>query len=325
MSDRNQPNTDYAPEPGTLVIEDQSIRHGFVQLPRQVLLAKNLSRDAKLLYAVILHYAWQEGRCFPGYGRLCADMGASENMVRKYMRELEALGLLRQKRRGQGLTNLYTLPDLRTSKIEVQEPHESRTSKTEVQEPQQSEVPEPAKTEVYIETEEIETEELEFEHSNIRKRSKDLDARDDDGSIESNALHAAEQRRRANETGSEVPSLGDVVGARFGGRGRPPLDFSEDRQAILAFIQDFAREMGDSAPLQSSTTRALNLYRDAGLPREAFIETLYQARAITQERSASITSQTTGEGAFPRKRKMAYFFSVLEDRLGLKDTKLKRT
>lgn len=85
----------FQPEPDTLLIEDQSLRYGFIQLPRLVLYARNLSRDAKLLYAVLLGYAWQEGRCFPGYHRLCENMQASENAVRKYMRELESVNLLR--------------------------------------------------------------------------------------------------------------------------------------------------------------------------------------------------------------------------------------
>ena len=325
MSDRNQPNTDYDPEPGTLIIEDQSLRYGFVQLPKQVLWARNLSRDAKILYAVLLGYAWQEGRCFPGYARLCLDLGASENMVRKYMRELEAVGLLRQKRRGQGLTNIYSLPDLRTSKIEVLEPHQSKTSKSEVLKPQESEVPEPTKSEVKVETVKEYPEDLEFEDSKIRKATNDLEASEDDESTDYRAaLRLTEQRRKASA--AEAPtSLSDVVAERYSGRGRPSRDYSEDRQAILAFIQDFARELGDQAPLQSSVTRALNLYRNSGLSRETFIETLYQARSITQERSASITSQTSSDGGFPRKRKMAYFFSVVEDRLGLKETKSQRS
>ncbi|HEU5200695.1 MAG TPA: helix-turn-helix domain-containing protein, partial [Ktedonobacterales bacterium] len=69
-------------EPNTLIIEDLSLYHGFVQLPKLVLYARNLSRDAKLLYAVLLGYAWQEQRCFPGYTRLCDDLDASENAVR---------------------------------------------------------------------------------------------------------------------------------------------------------------------------------------------------------------------------------------------------
>ena len=103
----------FIPEPDTLIIEDQSLRYGFIQLPRQVLLARNLSHSAKLLYAVLLSYAWQEGSCFPGYGRLEEDMQGREQMVRKYMRELEAIGLVSQKRRGQGKTNIYILHDLK--------------------------------------------------------------------------------------------------------------------------------------------------------------------------------------------------------------------
>src|SRR5215210_6409554 len=128
-------------EPNTLVLADQSLRLGFIQLPKLILYAKNLSRDAKLLYALLLGYAWQEQRCFPGYRRLCQEMQASENMVRKYMRELETVRLLSQKRRGLGKTNIYTLNDLRTAKIAVLDPHE-----TAVLEPQQSAAPEAPKS-----------------------------------------------------------------------------------------------------------------------------------------------------------------------------------
>ncbi|HLV98241.1 MAG TPA: helix-turn-helix domain-containing protein [Ktedonobacterales bacterium] len=96
-------------------MEDPILSYGFVQLPKLVLYARNLSRDAKLLYAVLLGYAWQERRCFPGYTRLCADLDASENAVRKWMRELETAHMLSQRRRGLGLSNLYTLHDLRTA------------------------------------------------------------------------------------------------------------------------------------------------------------------------------------------------------------------
>jgi hypothetical protein len=65
-----------APEPDTMLIEDVALPRGFVQLPKAVLYARHLSRDAKLLYAVLLGYAWQEQRCFPGYQRLCADLAA---------------------------------------------------------------------------------------------------------------------------------------------------------------------------------------------------------------------------------------------------------
>lgn len=77
-----------------LSVEGPALQSGFVQLPKAVLSARHLSRDAKLLYAVLLGYAWQERRCFPGYQRLCADLAASENAVRTWMRELEAAHLI---------------------------------------------------------------------------------------------------------------------------------------------------------------------------------------------------------------------------------------
>jgi hypothetical protein len=148
------PPTGEDQEPNTLLLEDATLAHGFVLLPKLILYACNLSRDAKLLYAVLLGYAWQEQRCWPGYTRLCADLDASENAVRKWMRELEAVHLLSQRRRGLGLSNLYTLHDLRTAKIEVQEPH-----KTKGQEPRKTEGLEPQKSEDYEETREIKTQE----------------------------------------------------------------------------------------------------------------------------------------------------------------------
>ncbi len=126
------PDHDSAPEPGTLLIEDETLRAGFTQIPNRVLHARNLSRDAKLLYAFLLRYAWQQGRCFPGYAQLCADMGASPSIVRKYMQELEAVGLLVQKRRGLGKTNLYTLCSLSTATLEP--PASPRRAETDDQE-----------------------------------------------------------------------------------------------------------------------------------------------------------------------------------------------
>ena len=112
-----------------LSVEGPALQRGFVQLPKLVLYAQHLSRDAKLLYAVLLGYAWQERRCFPGYQRLCADLDASENAVRTWMHELEDAHLISQRRRGQGRTNLYLFHDLSTAKIEVQDHHKIAVAK----------------------------------------------------------------------------------------------------------------------------------------------------------------------------------------------------
>src|SRR5215218_4009139 len=101
----------HAPDPdaGTLAVANAALRGGFVLLPRTLLHAPGLSRDAKLLYAVLLSYAWQAGSCFPGYERLQHDLQCSVNSVTKWMQELEGAGLVTRRKRGQGKTTRYTL------------------------------------------------------------------------------------------------------------------------------------------------------------------------------------------------------------------------
>ncbi len=304
----------YQPEPGTLLLEDQTLRYGFIQLPKQVLYARNLSRDAKLLYAVLLGYAWQEGRCFPGYRRLCEDMGASENMVRKYMRELEAVDLLRQKRRGLGKTNIYTLRDLRTAKIEVQEPQEwgdqSRTAKSEVLEPQKSAAPEQRKTAA------AEPAKSAGELKPVEEETEGIDP--------SNFRMASPQQKRERTTGR--PSAPEPVPDGQARESKPnkgeaggtaPV-YDEARRQLLIFVQDLARELNDSASLRSSTSRLANLHHKSRLAMEDFIEHLYAARAITQERTAAIRTPAAKAAGTWQKNKMGYFFAVLEDQLGLR-------
>ncbi len=102
--------------------------------------------------------------------------------------------------------------------------------------------------------------------------------------------------------------------------GRPTAAEAEARRVILAYIGDYAREFNDQAKLKASTTRAFNLYRQAGVALDDFSATLGEARAITQEQTAAIRARVDdGTTAFPRKNKMAYFFAVLEDLLGVRE------
>jgi biotin operon repressor len=95
-----------------IIVEDESWRQGFTQVPNVVLRNPRLSMGAKLAYAVLLSYAWQDKSCFPGQARMARDMGCIEKSVRKYLQELQAGGIIDVKRRGQGKTNLYRLPRL---------------------------------------------------------------------------------------------------------------------------------------------------------------------------------------------------------------------
>lgn len=82
---------------------------GYTQVPNHVLENAQISPGAKLTYAMLLKYAWQNDFCFPGQARLGKEMGVNERSVRTYMKELKEKGFLSIKRRGQGKTNIYIL------------------------------------------------------------------------------------------------------------------------------------------------------------------------------------------------------------------------
>ncbi len=82
---------------------------GYTQVPNHVLVSDRLSPGAKLTYAMLLKYAWQNDYCFPGQERLAKDMGVTDRSVRTYLQELEREQFITIKQRGLGKPNLYEL------------------------------------------------------------------------------------------------------------------------------------------------------------------------------------------------------------------------
>ena len=68
---------------------DPVTRHGFTQVPNFILTNKELTVGAKLAYAMLLKYAWDDDACFPGQLKLADDMGSGERSIRTYLKELE--------------------------------------------------------------------------------------------------------------------------------------------------------------------------------------------------------------------------------------------
>lgn len=100
------------PERNTIIVDDETLRGGFTAMPNRVMSRDDISPGAKMVYLGLLYYAWQDGSCFPGQARLGMLIGIHEATVRKYLRELEEVGLVVTTRRGLNKTNLYRLPKL---------------------------------------------------------------------------------------------------------------------------------------------------------------------------------------------------------------------
>ena len=82
---------------------------GFTQVPNILLNDPGLTFAAKVSYAKLLSYAWNNNCVFPGQERMARDLGSSKSVVNRAVLELQRQGWLEIRRRGQGKTNLYIL------------------------------------------------------------------------------------------------------------------------------------------------------------------------------------------------------------------------
>jgi hypothetical protein len=103
----------------TIVVLNEALKHGFTQLPRYVLKDKKLSFGARLTYAVLLSYAWQEDSCFPGQERMARDLGTVDRSVRRFLMELKERGYIDWKQQGLGKPNIYYILDYKPIEIEA--------------------------------------------------------------------------------------------------------------------------------------------------------------------------------------------------------------
>ena len=97
-----------------IIVENEMLRAGFAALPYMLVRDVRLSLGARLVYAVLLMYAWQEGSCFPGQGRMAADLGVSPRNLRRFLAELRGLGYISWRKLTTGGTNTYVLHDVKS-------------------------------------------------------------------------------------------------------------------------------------------------------------------------------------------------------------------
>jgi hypothetical protein len=82
---------------------------GFTQVPNFLLKDPTISANAKVVYSMLLSYAWNNDRVFPGQERMAKDIGTSQPTIARAVKELEDNSWLQIQRRGQGKTNVYIL------------------------------------------------------------------------------------------------------------------------------------------------------------------------------------------------------------------------
>ena len=113
--------TDDEDDRSLIIVEDDALRDGFTQIPNAIVRHPGITPGAKVAYAVLLSYAWKDDRCFPGQERMCMDMAVSKPSVIAYLKQLQQAGFITITRRGQGKSNIYTLPALRSKDSLLQE------------------------------------------------------------------------------------------------------------------------------------------------------------------------------------------------------------
>jgi len=146
-----------------------------------------------------------------------------------------------------------------------------------------------------------------LDYSNIRKSTRS----NDDFVDNSPSRNGSDAHHRVEGVGSILARVGPQVDTSRPvkrQRGRPRKFQDPDSQLLLNYVSDFAREFSDKATLSQSATRMTNLYHKWGRGDiDAFVSVLYQARSVTKAQNNI------------RASKFAYFCSIVEDLLSLKE------
>ena len=97
---------------GGLRFREGWLQRGFTQIPNVVLHRPDISVGGKVLYAMLVSYAWKDDHCWAGQDTLARELAASERSVRNWLAELRELRILTVEHRGLMQTNVYWLEPL---------------------------------------------------------------------------------------------------------------------------------------------------------------------------------------------------------------------
>lgn len=97
-----------------VIIENEMMRAGFAALPYVVLRDTKLSLGARLTFAVLLSYAWQNNATFVGQEKMAKDMGLGQRQLQRYLYELRDTKYIEITRLDKRFNNTYIIKDVKT-------------------------------------------------------------------------------------------------------------------------------------------------------------------------------------------------------------------
>jgi len=109
FAEKKQKELEYRKNTIQLIGADPMSTKGFTQVPNFILENGDLSVGAKMTYAMLLRYAWEKDRCFPGQKTLAEKSGMGERSINRYIQELHDKNFIKIKRQGLGKPNIYSL------------------------------------------------------------------------------------------------------------------------------------------------------------------------------------------------------------------------
>lgn len=289
-------------------------------MPNAVLRDPDLSIGAKLTFAALLSYAWEQGRCFPGQERLAHDLGVTPRTVINYLKELQSKGLVLAERRGGQRTNRYFVRELTDShfasdvkKVTGHEVKNLHTKKT--QREQDTDMGFDSK----VRPNQIK------DSSGFAKSVHGTWERDGKrGGTEAQRSAECEDGTRNVDAESEerdgvdaklsIEATGGVA-ARDASNDRiaSPVEL-DDYRRLNGIVMDVAAELNDEAIPTTSMARARNLHRRSGMSMHDFLEAIAVSRRVTRQHAGGIRKRHARKGdGRERPNCMPYFFAVLED------------
>jgi len=306
-------------------IVDENLKGGFVQLPRLVLRAKHLSVKAKLIYGMLLDYAWHDDHVFPGQDRMADDLDVSLDSVQRALQELRVCQLIDYKRQGLNLPNIYFILSLGDNPHLLLERNGSR--KLRFPETAKTTRPETANSGLKNTQRSIRKEEyLSDNQKRIRSNKKVSDrtaSHDIRPSLEASSTVEGKAEERSTRTTAGMESVGATLQHRFteiataktqsnlrqqGRQSRKPASLNDDEyESLIMTVKDYARKNSSAEELKSHITTACKIIEQSLCSYGTFYTACIEAGRRTEER------RMKGRLEKP----MAYWFTCLKTELGL--------